>query len=304
LGCLSLVGCPAEPPASSSRCLELASDDGAAVARVGDVALTVEQIVQRLRDQGSGAVRRYASREKLRDFVEDQIRFELLVRAGLERGLDRDPEVIQAARKVMVRKLLQKDLGPTVFEGKVSEERIRRYYDAHVDDYQQPEKRGFAHIQLEPSEAGRAVAQNILEKVRARPSDEKLFRAQVQRHTQDKESRARAGEVPFTSRNELTEELGPSFATEVFRAPPGTLADEPVQSTRGWHVVKVVSRREALRRSLDEVRDDIRERLLKGRRSAHFDEYLSELKQRHPVALYEERLDEVLARMSGEVESP
>ena len=81
--------------------------------------------------------------------------------------------------------------------------------------------------------------------------------------------------------------------------PPGTLAPEPVQSTRGWHVVKVVSRREALTRSLDEVRDDIRERLLKGKRSEHFDEYLAELKQRHPVALYDERLDEVLARMSG-----
>jgi len=306
LAILALVGCQAQVPGSAVGCLELPRDESVAVARIGDVPLTVEQVVKRLREQGSGAVRRYASREKLRDFVEDQIRFELLVRASLERGLDRDPDVVQAARKVMVRKLLQRDLGPTVFDGKVSEDRIQRYYKAHKDDYQQPEKRRLAHVQLEPTEAGRAQAQNILEKIQARPNDQNLFRSQVHRHTRDNESRSRGGEIPFKSRNELTEELGPSFATQVFRMPPGTLAAEPVQSTRGWHVIKVVSRREALTRSLEEVRDDIRERLLKGQRSKHFDKYLSELKQRHPVALYEDRLDQVVARMSGvsPVESP
>jgi peptidyl-prolyl cis-trans isomerase C len=269
------------------------------VARVGDSPLTVEQITTRLREQGSGSVRRYASRSKLREFVEDQIRFELLVRASLERGLQRDPDVIQAARKVMVRKLLQKDLGPTVFEGRVSEERIERYYEAHRTDYQQPEKRRLTHVQLEPTESGRAQAHNILDKIQSRPDDTAFFATQVARHSLDTESRGRGGELPFKSRNELTEELGPSFATEVFRMPPGTVAEAPVQSTRGWHVVKVVSRREALTRSLDEVRDDIRERLLKGHRSQQFDSYLAEIKLRHPAALYEERLDDVLLRMSG-----
>ena len=64
-------------------------------------------------------MRRYARRKKLREFVEDQIRLELLARAGVERGLANDPEVVRAARSVMVRKLLRSDLGPTVGGGDV-----------------------------------------------------------------------------------------------------------------------------------------------------------------------------------------
>jgi parvulin-like peptidyl-prolyl isomerase len=298
LGLLSSVACQVGSRPMTSPCLELPADEGEEVARVGEIAITVDQVVDRLNEQGSGAVRRYANRKKLREFVEDQIRFELLVRAALERGLARDPEVVQAARKVMVRRLLQRDLGPSV-TGQVSEERIRAYYEHNKTTYQQPEKRRLAHIQLSPDEDGRARAQKLLDKLQRSGSDANVFRALVLRHSLDTESRSRGGEIPFRSREELTEEMGPSFADEVFRLPPGTLAPTVVQSTRGWHVVRVVSRREALVRSLDDVRDDIRERLLKGQRAKRFDKYLVEIKQRYPVALYEERLDEVLARMTG-----
>jgi hypothetical protein len=268
--------------------------EGSVVARVGDATLTVDDLVERLQSQGSAAHRRYASRRNLRQFVEDQIRLELLVRAGLERGLANDPDVVQAARAVMVRKLLQHDLGPGVGGDDASEEEIVAYYERHADDYQQPEKRRFAHILLAPTEEGRAQAENILMRLEARPNERSLFRLQAARFSRDEESKLRGGEVSFEPHESLTALYGPSFADRVFKTAPGTLVTHPVQSTRGWHVLKVVSRREALARSLDEVREEIRERLLRGQRSKHFDKYLAEIKQRYPVALYEDTLDELL----------
>ncbi|OGR08983.1 MAG: hypothetical protein A2341_26965 [Deltaproteobacteria bacterium RIFOXYB12_FULL_58_9] len=302
LGCICAwmaVGCVTAQSPTTSDCLELVTDDSGTIARVGEASISVDQIASRLEEQGSGAVRRYSDRERLREFVEDQIRFELLVRAGLERGLARDPEVVQAARTVMVRKLLKKDLGPSAFAAELPEEQVVAYYNVHKNEYMQPEIRRVDHIQLLPTQDGRAEATNILAKLQKRPTDERFFHDLVVRHSTDVESRSSDGALPFKSREELTEEFGPSFASEVFRIPPGSWANEPVQSTRGWHVVKVASRREELHRSINDVRDDIRERLLEGRRSMIFDKYLSEIRQRYPVALYDERLDDVLSRVMG-----
>jgi hypothetical protein len=294
---LLLLACEAEPPASS--CLELPAATGAEVARVGDVPITVDQIVARVHEQGSAGLRRFQDRRRLRELIEDEIRVELLVRAGLERGLAADPEVVQAARQVLVRKLLQHDLGPSIGGGSITEADLEGYYRQHEQDYQQPEKRRLLQIQLAPTNAGKALGYNILQSLAGKEDDVALFRLAVERHSLDSESRARGGEIPFISREELTEALGTSFATEVFAAPPGKLMPDPVQSTRGWHVVKVAARREAVARSLEEVREDIRERLLKGQRAEDFETYLAEIRRRYPVALYESRIDEVLARISG-----
>lgn len=298
---LALTGCqgPPSPAATTKRCLEMPPRQGPVVARVGDVTITVADVVDRLHAQGSGAARRYSTKKKLRDFVEDQIRLELLARAAIERGLASDPDVVQAARSVMVRKLLLHDLGPAVGGGDVPEKSIVDYYERHKDDYQQPEKRRIAHVQLAPTNDGKALAQNILIKLSTQKAPRNLFRLMAVKHSVDQASRSQGGEIMYKSRIELTDTYGPSFADVVYRLAPGTLGPEPVASTKGWHVVKVVSRREALTRSLDEVREEIREKLLKGQRSKLFDKYLAEIKQRYPVALHEERLEDVLAQMNG-----
>ena len=287
-------------------CLDLPPAEGPAVARVGDMPITVHQIVLRLREQGSAAAKRYEDKQKLRQFVEDQIRFELLVRVALERGLSQDPDVVETARKVMVRKLLQRDLGPSAFAGEVPEDAIVDYYQQHVGDYQQPEKARLAHIQLAPTEAGHARAEALLAKLKARPTDRNLFQRIVTQSSVDAESKPNGGELPFRSRDEMTEAYGPSFATEVLRLAAGDLAAAPVQSIRGWHVVRLLARRGALARSLDEVRGEIREKLMKGQRAKDFDKYLVDIRQRHPVALYEERLDAILSEMqvNPEAKSP
>jgi peptidyl-prolyl cis-trans isomerase C len=303
LVCLLAAAACQSAGGKTTSCLEQPPAEGPTVAQVGDVPITVHQIVLRLREQGAAAGKRYEDKQKLRQFIEDQIRFELLVRAALERGLSQDPDVVEAARKVMVRKLLQRDLGPAVFAGEVPEEAIVEYYQQHRDDYQQPEKVRLAHIQLAPTEEGRARTLALLTKLRTKANDRNLFRLLVAQSSADLETRSNGGELPFKTRDELTETYGPSFATEVLHLAAGDLSTTPVQSTRGWHAVRLLARREALARSLDEVRGEIREKLMKGQRAKDFDKYLAEIRQRYPVALYEERLDAVLAEAQGASEA-
>lgn len=293
---LALTGC--DPlPAQLPKCLESVHAEGVAVARVGDVPITMAQVLQEIREQGALAMRTYSSPKRLRQYVEDQVRFELLVRAALERGLHNDPDVIAAAQKVMVRKLLQRDMGPKVFEGKSTDKAIKVYYNRHREDYRQPEKRRIAHIQLSSTDDGRALGQSLLDRSEVRPHDRKRFKLLAARHSKDRVTRDQGGELPFLAQDEMAQEFGPSFAAEVFRMAPGELSTALLQSRRGWHVVRILAQRDALVRELDDVRDEIRERMLKGRRTALFEDYLADIRRRHPVVLYEKRLPELLSSL-------
>ena len=300
---LGLFGCMEPHPQPRERCLTLPPPEGAPIAQVGDTPLTVSQLLRRIQSQGSGAVRRYGTKAKARAFVEDQIRFELLVQAALDRGLDRDPQVVDAARKVMVRKLLQRDLGDSVFEGKVGEAAIEAYYARHLDEYTQPETRRIAEIQLKPTEEGRALAVSILQKLTLLSDPRLEFRTFARSHSLNRLTKNTGGELQHKTREELEKAYGKNFADVIFGVDPGVLLQEPVQSTLGWHVVHTLSRRDALARELDTVRDEIREKLLRGQRAKVFDQYLGDIKQRHPVALHQTQLDalvQALEQSSGD----
>jgi parvulin-like peptidyl-prolyl isomerase len=270
------------------------------VARVGDVLITAEQIEARLRAQGQSR-RQFENVKGLRELVEDQVRFELLAKAALDRGLARDPDVIDAARKVMVRKLLSRDLDPSVFEDAVGEDALRAYYERHRDNYLQPEKRRFGHIQMAPTEEGRAAAQSLIDRMSGRSNEGELFTAAAARFSLDITTKNRGGDQPFQTHDDVSDEFGLSFANVVFASEPGRLINSPVPSTRGWHVVRVVARREALTRDFSEVKEQIREKLLQGQRSKQFQKYLDDIRQTYAVAIFDDRLQTLLSGWMGKL---
>ncbi|MEZ0311093.1 MAG: peptidyl-prolyl cis-trans isomerase [Myxococcota bacterium] len=286
--------------------MQPAVQEGPAVAKVGITPITRDQIVEAIRAQGQAAPRRYKDVGEVKQFVEDQVRLELLAQAALERGLDHDPEVIAAARKIMVRKLLERDLGEATFNEEgvvVSEKEMQSYYDRNRDQYMQPEMRRIAHIQLSPDEKGQSTAAALITELAAKTDNRALFKTMAQRFSTASESKDRGGELLFKTKQELASELGVSFANDVFSLATNEMAAQPVQSTKGWHVVRVVAVREALARPIDEVRDEIRERLLKNQRSLAFDKYLAELRARYPIAVYDDKLALVLEGLQRSIEA-
>lgn len=306
--CLTVVACtpPQGRSGGNGRCLQPAVQDGPAVAKVGITPITRDQIVEAIRAQGQSAPRRYKDVGEVKQFVEDQVRLELLAQAALERGLDHDPEVIAAARKIMVRKLLERDLGEATFNEEgvvVSEKEMQAYYDRNRDQYMQPEMRRIAHIQLSPDDKGQSTAAALITELAAKADNRALFKTMAQRFSTASDSKDRGGELLFKTKQELASELGVSFANDVFALATNEMAAQPVQSTKGWHVVRVVAVREALARPIDEVGDEIREKLLKNQRSLAFDKYLAELRARYPIAIYDDKLALVLQGLQRSIEA-
>lgn len=278
----------------SQACLDPPPGSGTVIARVGTITIGSDQIQERLEAQGSMAASHTATAKALQEFVEDQIRFELLAQAALERGMARDPEVVDAARKVMVRKLLQNDLAAAA-DTTVEEEDLLAYYNKHQQDYMQPAKHRVSHIQTAPTVEGQLLAQNLIADLNKHQRSSSWFTQLATRYSLDAASRARGGDLQFKSDQELSDEFGISFADAVRQAEPGKLIATPVQSMRGWHVLLVITHRQELAREFKEVREEIRERLMQDKRARQFEKYLIDIRQRYPVAIYEDRLKTLAA---------
>ncbi len=307
--CAVLIGgCTNTPPREES-CLQLATRKGKAVARIGDYSMVIDEVADRVRKQGATAVHRYVAKGKMRGFIEDQIRFELLVLAAKERGLHRDPEVVDAARKVMVRKLLRTDMADHLFAAQIIDKDIEAYYNKRQNEYVQPEKRRYADIQLAPTAEGRVLAEELIRKLQARTSGQAIhFKMFRQKHSLRKRTRRLGVDELFKARTEVDEEFGPNFSEEIFSIPSsaegGVLIDHPVQSTKGWHVVELLSVREALTRSLGDARSEIIDLLRRDTRTRAFERYLADLKRRYPVQLYEDRIEDVVDALRAQPNLP
>lgn len=154
---------------------------------------------------------------------------------------------------------------------RLDEEEIRNYYDANRDEFSQEEQVKARHILLRVSEERSAEeAESELAAIRRRIEQGEDFAALAQELSDDPGSKGQGGDLGFFGRGQMIEE----FERAAFAAQPGELVG-PIRTAFGYHLLEVLDRRSAGVRPLDEVADQIRNRLLAERARA-----LSESKAR------------------------
>lgn len=99
------------------------------MARHPTTMTLADQLRARIDEQPPLLRARFSSPEMKKELLESMVRFELLAGEARKRGLDKDPEVQEGVRKLMVQRLLRSafDEQPGQAAG---EDELRRYYAA------------------------------------------------------------------------------------------------------------------------------------------------------------------------------
>ncbi len=95
-------------------------------------------------------------------------------------------------------------------------------------------------------------------------------------------SAANDGDLGFFRRGVMV----PEFERAAFTLPVGGIS-EPIRTKFGWHVIKIEERRAIAPKGFDEVKDQLRERLLRGQLEKYTEQYIQELRAQ---AVVEEKL--------------
>jgi peptidyl-prolyl cis-trans isomerase D len=149
---------------------------------------------------------------------------------------------------------------------------VQQYYNGNIAQYQTPEQVRASHILLntggKDEAAVRKQAEDILQQVKAGAD----FAELAKKYSEDEGSKATGGDLDYFSRGRMV----PEFEAAAFSLEAGQIS-EIIKSQFGFHIIKVVDKKPAVTRSLDEVRPQIEEQLKRQRADQQIATRASEL---------------------------
>jgi foldase protein PrsA len=231
-------------------------------ARKNGVVVTPAEITKSATDLEGSYRKQFPSEARFEDFLKQQG----LSLAGFQGAMRYTAEM-----RTIQQKLAEK-LGEKV---QVTDKELQDIYDKQKGQFVQQAEVKIAQIML-PYTGLDEAAQNktkadataLMEKVKAPGAD---FAALAKQYSQDADTKDKGGELPWMSFSPY----GPPFDQVVMAAPVG-LIDQPVRSFKGYHIVKVIDKHPQRQRTFDEVKPELRKRVLEQRQSAQFREYMQQ----------------------------
>lgn len=179
--------------------------------------------------------------------------------------------------QLTVERLFEQEVFPRV---QVVDAEIERWYVDHAADFQEPERVRVLQIVV-PT---RDEAVQIRDRLRRNPQ---TF-AEVARKSSIGPEGKNGGDLGYIGRGSGF----PEVFDACFSMPLGVVSDV-TPSPYGFHLFKVVDRKPAHRRTLEQARGEIAEKLARERRAAAQEEYVRALRQRARIELDEKALASV-----------
>jgi peptidyl-prolyl cis-trans isomerase SurA len=169
---------------------------------------------------------------------------------------------------------------------KISDEDLKAEYAKFAHDEAQDAEVHARHIlvQVAPKataeqvETARLKAVSIANEAR----NPNVDFAELAKKRSEGPSAADGGDLGFFRRGIMD----PAFEKPAFSLPLNGVSD-PVRTKLGWHVVKVVERRALAAPPFEDVKEQLRDRMLKGQLEHYTEQYVQELRS---VALVESKL--------------
>lgn len=288
----------ASPSASSSQLTPELSRQ--VLAKVGDREITLGEYAETLERMDPFERLRYQSPDRRKLLLNEIIQVELLAEEAKRRGLDKQPETQERLRQMLKGELLSSVRRDAPAPTDIPEAEVHAYFDAHHDEFKEPERRRVAHLELSSEAQAKAALQ------KAEGASAADWGKLVNDVSLDKPAQS-LGPTP----TELAGDLGivgppghprganpkvpePLRAAVFEIAQVGGVLGHLVRTDNGhFHVVRMTGRTEARDRSFQDSERTIRVALVQQRIREREAQLESELKQRFPVSIDEKALAEV-----------
>jgi peptidyl-prolyl cis-trans isomerase C len=299
---LSIAGVVAAAGCEAGGAAKKAAPQGEPLATVAGKPITIEQLQKKLDDQSPFVRARYAEPGKKKEFVDGQIRFEVLAAEARARGYENDPEVEEAVKKIIVQRLTREEFDGRVQLKDITDAELKAYFDAHQADYQKPEMArasvvtiAFGEGKALTKEKAKAAADDVVKQATAKADDRAFFKSLVEKYSTDEATKAAGGDIRYLELGEVEGRFGKDAAAWLFGSEDINAVSPAFEvKTRAgdaFVVLKRTGRRKAITRDFDAVKNQVRNVVYREKRTAAFNSFVEELKQKHKVVVYEDKIE-------------
>ncbi|MBI5190850.1 MAG: peptidyl-prolyl cis-trans isomerase [Nitrospirae bacterium] len=254
---------PAATEAPAAEPAKLNPDD--AIAVVNGKVITRGLIDKIMAQATSGQNAQQDTPEMRRQVLDKLVELELIAQKAEGEGLDKTSdfhlESEMARKQQLYLALIKHDIFDVV---KMSPEEIKDYYDKHPDEFQMGEELTASHVLVDTEDEAKGAKERL---------DKGEDFAAVAKDKSKCPSAQRGGDLGSFGKGRMV----PEFEKAAFALKVGEISG-PVQTQFGWHIIKVTARKEAGTRPLDEVKEQIEQRMIQDKHKKAYDDMLAGLR--------------------------
>jgi peptidyl-prolyl cis-trans isomerase C len=273
---------------------------GPVVAEVGDEKITADEVRQRLNETSPFLRARYSTLDRKKEFLDNMVRNELLAQEAVRQGFDKSPAVREQMKRAMIQELIKHQLDARLSGSDIADEELKKFYEAHLEDFVKPERARVFHIflpakdQKERAEA-RKKAVALLKDIDAREKKGEVnaFQTAAIKESKDTLSAPMGGDLRFLSKEELAKAYNAELANAAFELKNPGEKSGPLDTPSGVELVKLQVKTVATNRTFDDSKEPIRQRMARERRSRDYDEWVKKLRENTKVAIHEQELEKI-----------
>jgi peptidyl-prolyl cis-trans isomerase C len=269
------------------------------IAQVGDRTITLGEYAAALERMDSFERMRYQSPDRRKRLLDEMIDVELLAQEARRRGLDKSEETEERVRQILRDTLLEDLRKGAPAANEVPDAELHAYYDAHKDDFAEPERRRVSAIVVEtPAQAKTVLAKAL----KANPTE---WGNLVDQFSTQRGARA----IP-TAPLELAGDLGivgppgnprganPRVPDPVREAAfkvanVGDTFGSVVEADKKFYVLRVTSKTDARARTFEEAQRAIRTAVVQAKVDEREKALEAELKTKFPVKVDDAALEKM-----------
>ena len=269
-------GCQ-QKPARSLGSAKPAVEQGAVIARYAGNTFTEADLKEAVATLNPRARKSLDDVERRKQFVENRILSDLIYRQGETQGFADDADIQRQVRdlerRLVIQKVMQSHQSATV-----SDQEVRSYYDSHADEFSGDRVKA-SHILVKEE----SLAKDILAQLREDPS---RFEQLAAEHSIDRSNAKNGGDLGMFGRGRMVKE----FETAAFGLTEDGQISDIVKTRFGYHIIKRNGREDGAVKPFDEVKEQIRIRLVNEKRRVQTQEFLEKIKRDAGYQLDEEAL--------------
>ncbi len=257
------------------------------LAKVGDRTITVGELADQLASQSPYLRARFESPARRKEFLDNLIRFELLIYEAKRRGYADKPEITRAKRNAMIQQLIKKEVDGPLEASEITEEEVKAIFDANPLEFDRPRQLRASDIFIKD----RARAKALLAK--AKNTDLSGFRKLARDESEDQKTKSDGGDLNFF---EATGEGDPPVAIRAAAFTldkVGAVYPELVEDGGGYHIIMLTGKRAEVKRTYEQAKRAIRHKLTREKKDAAMEALTSRLREEINVEVDYEALNSI-----------
>lgn len=241
------------------------------LATVGGREITEQDFELLLNSLDPQRAMQFKTEEGKKQLIQELVSQELFYLEAVETGLDKDELFIEEAKRMQDNILKQFAIHKVLKDITVSEDEVLEYYNSNSEMFKQPETVKASHILVDEEEQAEKIAKEI--------KDGLTFEEAAKKHSKCP-SKDNGGDLGFFSKGRMV----PEFEAAAFDMSIGEVS-APVKSQFGYHIIKLVDKKEEHTKDFNEVKDQLTQQLVAKKQQETYLNKVNELKKEYEVVI-------------------